>query len=88
MADILKRLAEKNGLTEELYAQNVRLGAREEYPFADDETAILRKELALHREAINKLLDIVLKANLPYTEFVKYNEKIEGIKTRNKAGGV
>ena len=82
MKDLLKYLAEKNGLSNELYAQNVRQGARREYPFLDDELAILRKTLALVIESL-KGLGIEL-SNLE--EFKAYNEAIEAIKQRNKGG--
>ena len=82
MKDLLKYLAEKNGLSNELYAQNVRQGARIEYPFLDDELAILRKTLALVIESL-KGHGIEL-SNLE--EFKAYNESIEAIKQRNKGG--
>jgi hypothetical protein len=82
MEDILKVLAEKNDLTEELYAQNVRQGAREEYPFPDDELAIIRKTLASVIEALKSL-----GIELPdLEEFIAYNATIEAIKEYNKGG--
>ena len=84
MKDILNHLADKNGLSEELYIQNVRIGVNEEYPFKDDEIAILRKEIASLRVVINELCELVLKSSLPVTEFVEYNEKVEAIKTEEK----
>lgn len=82
MADMLKILAEKNGLTKELYAQNVRQGARVKYPFSDDEIAILRKTLASVIEALKSL-----GVELPdLEEFIAYNATIEAIKAYNKGG--
>lgn len=82
MKDLLKSLAEKNGLSDELYAQNVRQEARGEYPFLADELAILRKTLASVIEAL-KSIGIELT---DLKEFSDYNETIEAIKRRNKGG--
>lgn len=75
MKDLLTYLADKNGLSEELYAQNVRQGARVEYPFPDDEIAILRKTVAILVEAVQSL-----GVELPELEFTKYNDTVEDVK--------
>ena len=41
MKDILTHLAEKNGLSEELYVQKVRQSVAEEYPDKADEISFL-----------------------------------------------
>lgn len=82
MKDLLEHLADKNGLSSVLYAQNVRQGARGKYPFADDELAILRKTLASVIEALKSR-----GIELPdLDEFIAYNATIEAIKEYNKGG--
>ena len=82
MKDLLKHLADKNGLSNDLYAQKVRQGARVEYPFPDDELAILRKTLASVIEALKSL-----GIELPdLEEFIAYNATVEAIKEYNRGG--
>ena len=80
MKDLEAALAEKNGYSNELYVQRVRQGAKKDYPFTDDEIAIIRKELAFHRE----LFKILFNESLPDNEFSNFNFCIENIKKYNK----
>lgn len=76
----MKRLADLNGLTEDLYSDEVRSGAKEEYPFIEDEVAILRKEVAHLSGVLSKLTG----KDVNSAEFKEYNERIESIKAKTK----
>lgn len=81
MKNTTTKLANKNGLSKERYVELVRQGAKKKYPNKADEIALLRKEVALLREVIEKLTG----TKLPDTEFVAYNADIEVVKAQAKA---
>ena len=82
MKDLEAAIAEKNGYSNELYVQRVRKGVEKLCPDKSDEIAILRKELAFLRSALEKLIG----QPLAETEFVAYNEGVEALKTDVKIG--
>lgn len=83
-----KRLADKNGLTNELYVQEVRKEVRKQFD-PSDETAILRKAVAilfLHPEELNNSEFMEYNAIVEEikAEFMEYNTIVEEIKARCK----
>ena len=81
MTEELKiKLAKANGLTQELYEDNVKADVRKEMS-ADEELAILRK-------AVAKLFEVVSMLHhdeINNEEFKAYNAEIEEIKSKHKA---
>ena len=75
----LERLAELNGLSEELYVQEVREQVRQEYD-PQDEIAMLRKAVAILFEVIA----LLHPGELNNEEFKAYNDTVEAIKARCK----
>ena len=80
MKDLKTALAVENGFTDERYVEIVRGKVKEEQPLPDDEIAILRKEIAFLRGA----LETALGKKLPPSEFTAYNDRIEKIKAEAK----
>lgn len=80
MKTLLDDLAEKNGLSEEKYVQDVRLAAKVLYPDKADELAILRKEIHYLREVLT-----AHGITLGETEFTVYDRNIESAKDEIKA---
>lgn len=75
----LKKLAELNDMTNDLYVQEVRAEVRKQYD-PQDEIAMLRKAVAI-------LFDVVAllhSEQLNNEEFKTYNDTVEAIKARCK----
>lgn len=76
---IQQELTQKNGLTNELYVQEVRKAVGDEY-YKED-------ELAIHRKAIAYLFEQFATfhaGEIDNAEFAKYNAKIEQLKSNVK----
>lgn len=75
----LKKLAELNDMTNDLYIQEVRAAVSELYDPQD--------EFAMHRKAIAFLFEVIASIHpekLNNEEFKAYNDTVEAIKARCK----
>ena len=75
----LKKLAELNDMTNDLYIQEVRAEVRKQYD-PQDEIAMLRKAVAI----LFDVIALLHSEDLNNEEFKAYNDTVEAIKARCK----
>ena len=73
----VKKLAELNNATSDLYKQEIIKKIKQEYPHLDDEVAILRKMVVLLAKKVKEQHpDIDLTELLEYDEYVEKSKRI------------
>lgn len=74
-----KKLAELNGVVDDLYSQEIIKQVKEKYPRLDDEVAILRKMIVILAEKVKEQ-----HPDIDLTELLEYNEYVEKAKRITK----